>query len=53
MRFQYDLSSLDPIKLPAAAKLLKAAGAQSEDELLMLWESPKQITKLEKYEVRA
>jgi phage recombination protein Bet len=53
MRFQYDLSALDPAKLPAAAKLLKAAGAQSDDELLMLWESPKQITKLEKYEVRA
>ena len=53
MRFQYDLSALDPTKLPAAAKLLKAAGAQSEDELLMLWESPKQIIKLEKYEVRA
>lgn len=51
--FQYDLGGLDPEKLPAAVKMLKAVGAVTEDENMMLWESPKQLTKLQRYEVAA
>lgn len=51
--FQYDLGGLDPEKLPAAVKMLKAVGAVTEDENMMLWESPKQLQKLKNYEVRA
>lgn len=49
----YDLSKLASDKLPAAIKMLKDAGAKTEDEMLMYWESPKQIKKLENYEVQA
>lgn len=49
--FSYDLTKLDAEKLPAAIKLLEAAGATTEDELKLFWESPKQIAKLKAYEV--
>lgn len=53
MRLQYDLSSLDPGKLPAAIKMLMDAGAMTTDEEYKLyWESPKEVKKLQNYLVK-
>lgn len=53
MRLQYDLTSLDPGKLPAAIKMLMDAGAMTTDEEYKLyWESPKEVKKLRNYLVK-
>lgn len=51
-KFDYDLTACPPEKLDAAHKLLQRAGARSDDELLMYWESPKQVIKLEDFRIK-
>jgi phage recombination protein Bet len=51
-KFDYDLTSCPPEKLESAHKLLKKAGARTEDDLLMYWESPVMVTKLEDFRIK-
>jgi phage recombination protein Bet len=46
----YDLSTLAEDKMPAATKLLLAAGAKQMD-VVTHWQSPKRVEKLKNYEV--
>jgi hypothetical protein len=47
--FTYDISGVATERKDDAVKLLRKAGAQTDDELLLYWESPVQIKSLEKY----
>lgn len=51
-KFDYDLTACPAEKLEAAHKLLKKAGARTEDDLLMYWESPVIVTKLEDFRIK-
>lgn len=51
-KFDYDLTACPPEKLEAAHKLLQKAGAKTDDDLLMYWESPKQVIKLEDFRIK-
>jgi phage recombination protein Bet len=48
---QYDISDLAPEKREAAIALLRKAGAVTDDDLLLYWDSPIEIKKLANYKV--